>query len=658
MAGAFGDGSGGRPDVWICPLQRQEDAEENCSTFAYKWADGTISGAVTGLRKGDEDVVVRLEAVNSNDDYAADLEDDDEVDYSASGTSYEFTGVADGNYQVILEEVAGKWPADTVEVDEIMHDEDEDDDEYAPDNRTADDLDATDLRGVIKGIIANDANDSESLNGDEQRSGVVVNLHRASAPTRAGIRSAGAAVTDENGDAVTAETDQDGVYSFSGLTVDSRYFVKPQGTDLYTAVRNGNPDVANEKADDVVTQALVVASDTPLDDIEVGIPSWESHTSTATVPRSADFVLLYKNGEVEGEVMDPSVRAAHEHATVELHRCLESDAAAEEDGTFAADAVATGCVKFASGGKSEWPVDDDGDWLAEDLMEGVYEVRVDLPAGYQHVDMLGVVESGVSRQVVELAGGRASDETDMIFYIKDRNANAETAVASSEVKMGRTLITGDAAADGWVPFSTSAVSLKLTMANADSENATFVIVGTTNEFGADGTSWALAPGPNPLEVEVTAENGYDMADTNYAEDPRVHRDRDTRLAEIKVEWQGGSATLTRSQMLRIPGFTTDENRQTAAINYRPTTGASPTNPVVELGAITTGGGATTLMTVTVTPMSDEVDGDGNLVGITAITGTGITTATMPGTGTVISFTITDAGSDTRNARTYEFTLKG
>ena len=28
----------------------------------------------------------------------------------------------------------------------------------------------------------------------------------------------------------------------------------------------------------------------------------------------------------------------------------------------------------------------DGEWIAEDLMEGVYEVIVDLPAGYVHVD--------------------------------------------------------------------------------------------------------------------------------------------------------------------------------------------------------------------------------------------------------------------------------
>ena len=643
MAGAFGDGSGGRPDVWICPLQRQEDAEKNCSTFAYKWADGSISGAVTGLRKGDEEVVVRLEPVNSNDDYAADLEDDVEVDYSASGVSYEFTGVADGNYQVILEEVAGKWPADTVDVDEIMHDEDDDNDEFAPDNRTVKDLSATDLRGVIKGIIANDANDSESLNGDEQRSGVVVNLHAASAPIRrgpnAGRRSAGAAVTDENGDPVTDETDEDGVYSFSGLTVGSSYFVKPEGTDLYAVVRNGNTRVANEKAADVVTQGLVVASDDPLDDIEVGVPSWESHTSTATVPGSADFVLLYKNGEVEGTVMDPSVRAAHEHATVELHRCMESDAMFT-DGAVTTEA--TGCTKFASGGMSEWPVDDDGDWLAEDLMEGVYEVRVDLPAGYQHVDMAGSVENGVSGQVAELAGGRASGDTD-IFYIKDRNADAGTASYTSEVKMGTTPIPTTA---GWVPHSTSSVSLKLTTTDADSENATFVIAGTTNEFGADGTSWVLAPGDNDLVVAVTSEDGYTTADTGVNETDRVHLDRDTRLDGIRIEWQGNSASLTRSQLERISGFLTDEGRQTARINYRGD-GQAPTTAIVDLGEIEIDADGETI-TVEATSMS--VDDDGADVGVTITTDPG-----TPAVG-VVRVTILDA-ERSLNTRTYEFTIK-
>ena len=110
MKGAFGEGaSGARPDVWICPLARQdnEDPKENCSTFAYKWADGTISGAITNLRKGDEDVKVTLTPMQSNDDYADDLEDDDEVSFA--DPRYSFDGVADGTYEVTLVGVPGKW---------------------------------------------------------------------------------------------------------------------------------------------------------------------------------------------------------------------------------------------------------------------------------------------------------------------------------------------------------------------------------------------------------------------------------------------------------------------------------------------------------------------------------------------------------------------
>ena len=56
-------------------------------------------------------------------------------------------------------------------------------------------------------------------------------------------------------------------------------------------------------------------------DFEPAIPSWDYHTSTAAGVEDNNFVLLYKNGEVEGEVSDPSVRGAHKYSTVELHRC-------------------------------------------------------------------------------------------------------------------------------------------------------------------------------------------------------------------------------------------------------------------------------------------------------------------------------------------------
>ena len=111
IVGAFGEGaSGARPDVWICPLWRMdnEDPNDNCSTFAYKWADGTISGMISGLRKDDE-ATLTLTPVNSNDDYSGDLEDDVEVTSEGGATEYSFVGVADGRYMVTLEANAGSW---------------------------------------------------------------------------------------------------------------------------------------------------------------------------------------------------------------------------------------------------------------------------------------------------------------------------------------------------------------------------------------------------------------------------------------------------------------------------------------------------------------------------------------------------------------------
>ena len=67
-------------------------------------------------------------------------------------------------------------------------------------------------------------------------------------------------------------------------------------------------------------------------------------------------------------------------------------------------------------------------------MEGIWEVVVDLPAGYVHVNESGVAESDddldtddvdentyFTRQARELTGGRADAGT-MPFHIKDRNA--------------------------------------------------------------------------------------------------------------------------------------------------------------------------------------------------------------------------------------------
>ena len=188
IVGAYGDGSGARPDVWICPLQRQEDDDPNevCSTFAYKWATGTVSGSISGLREDDE-ATVTLTAVNSNDDYADDLADDIEVTGDGGSTSYSFTGVADGRYMVTLEANPGSWEEHEATGVSIMHDEDNDDDDYTGDVDSGNGLSATDLRGTIRGVVGNNSNGRAGLTGSESRAGVVVNLHAASAAIRSGI---------------------------------------------------------------------------------------------------------------------------------------------------------------------------------------------------------------------------------------------------------------------------------------------------------------------------------------------------------------------------------------------------------------------------------------------------------------------------------------
>ena len=156
MVGAFGDDSGARPDVWICPLWRldHEDPNDNCSTFAYKWATGTISGEISGLREDDE-AMVTLTPVNSNEDYEDDLADDME-DHRGCRAALPSTpsrvSRTAGTWSR-SKPTPGSWEEDESGVLSVMHDEDNDDEDYTGDS-AGDDLSATDLRGVIRGRIA------------------------------------------------------------------------------------------------------------------------------------------------------------------------------------------------------------------------------------------------------------------------------------------------------------------------------------------------------------------------------------------------------------------------------------------------------------------------------------------------------------------------
>ena len=675
IVGAFGDMSGARPDVWLCPLQRQEDDDPNmvCSTFAYKWATATVSGAIEGLREDDE-AMVTLIPVNSNEDYEDDLADDMEITAGEDGEAeYSFTGVADGRYTVMLEANDGSWEEDEAKGIEVMHDEENDDEDYTGQVSSGNDLSATDLRGVIRGRIANDVNRNGSLTSDESRSGVMVALYTAKKVGGRGTTKnnyvADKPVTDDDDDPVMAETDGDGVFMFEGLVVDDSYFVKPEGTDLYVAVRNGNPKIGRtaEKATDVVPHALVEAGLPPEEDTEPDIPTWDYHTSTADVG-AADFVLLYKNGEVEGKVSDPSVRAAHKRSVVELHLCKTSNQVLDDQDPPQVTTPATGCDDFADEDPVEATVDDKGNWEAEDLREGYYEVVVDLPAGYINVSETGTTtttDAGfTSQQFVELKGGRADASTDP-FHIKDRNAGAEAVLTSVQVN-GDPCNTGAAAtntenqcghaADGEISVEV-VVSDGATVRLSNSATNSRISTSTMRSLAVDtedGTEFTLAkPGTERFYVHVAAEDGYS---TNTAADAgfNVRRDADVRVKEVTILWSGDRIELDRDALNLDPDGETDPVTGTTTLRVTVDKGDNNGDiPITDLSvtamSMTTGFGVVSWGTVDVTasPIACSAAFDGLTVGDGTLTLPANTSTTKGSDG--VCFRIVDTDGDATDA---------
>ena len=483
---------------------------------------------------------------------------------------------------VTLEAKAGSWPEDESGTLSVMHDEDNDDEDYTGDSDSHA-LDATDLRGVIRGRIANDSNSRAGLTSDESRAGVMVALYTAKKVGGSGTTKNNyvpdEAVTDDDGDAVMRETDGDGVFMFEKLVVGDNYFVKPKETDLYISVRNGNPSIGStaEKATDVVPHALAAATLPPRAGTEPGIPTWDYHTSTATPNGDANFVLLYKDGEVEGKVLDPSVRAAHSRSVVELRQCKVSNQVIDETADPpTVTTPGTECDEY-TGVEVEADVDARGNWNAEDLMEGLYEVVVDLPAGYINVSETGTettTDAGFhSQQFVELMGGRADDDTET-FHIKDRNAEGESELAATDpVEVdGTACTTGTATnpADNQCGHSDDG-SFSVVVTAADngatirlSSSATDATPSGTGTYSqavshAKATTVTLpTAGTRRYWVHVASEDGYQTngsAGTSNASTTafNIRRDSDTRMNMLTISWGGDRIDLDRRDLGLEPG---------------------------------------------------------------------------------------------------------
>ncbi len=582
VVGAFGDMGGARPDVWLCPLTVQSDADatEDCSTFAYKWTDGKVSGDITGVRLAKTDKAkVKLIPVSSP--YADDLKMEKTVTgKGATATAFEFTGVADGEYKVMLVAEAGKWSEKETKEFEVEHDESKDEVDDGAANVVDRDIDATELRFEIRGVVANNYDGNDRLNRDEAISGVELTLYKAKKGTgtdKARYVKSGSAVG-------TTETDADGLYVFSDIGP-GEYIVEAAEGSNYEAVRARGSSLARGKgkATDVVNMAFgeakrpSTATPTPVPTA----PQWDAANSdfaSGNSPNSVSFALLYTNGRLSGNVLDKSTNRMHDEATIELRRCLTIEIEEDPDGDPATDdaTAAHRCDDYDdSFAASDIAVRSNGSWWADDLREGYYEAEVDPPGGYGSVDSTGVVPSPATngsgtgetywvRQTAELSSLRPRESTET-FYIAQLDGNNTVALSDLAIEIDDTTCTGTDVCET-ILYDVGSVDVEATVTGTSEgalieiwDNADPTATGAkklaTLEDGDDAEITVKA-GPNALYIRGVSESGF----TTTATEQRgvVHRNRDNRLNKLEFAWQGGSKTVTRADLVAMDDFLNDE----------------------------------------------------------------------------------------------------
>ena len=460
----------------------------------------------------------------------------------------------------------------------------------------------------------------------------------------------------------TVETDGDGLYVFSDIAPGNYIVVAAAGSN-YEAVRprGGSLELGKGgKETDVVNMAFgeaarpSTATPTPVPTA----PQWDAANSTFATgnsPNSVSFALLYTNGRLSGEVTDSSAARMHGEAVIDLRRCLTIDEDANDDGT--ADDPASICTTYDGWKALSVDVSSNGSWSVDDLREGYYEAEIDPPGGYQSVDNTGAVVATNGggngntywvRQTAELTSLRPRVETANTFYIAKLGANTGTTLSTLTVD-GTDCTTGSPCET--LTFDVGSADV---IATLDAASAGGVVELWDNTPGATGskklatlesgdkTAVSFPRGTTALQTRIFSEQGYQAP--AVATQGSVHRNYDTRLESILVEWEGGSHSVSRADLEAMDNFLTDEAAGTRDIGA--TTPTAPTrNPAIAI-ELPTGVDATEVLTLTCTAKSPTADATATpaVPGVT-VTCASVTLAASAGSGTA---TIADSSVNTRN----------
>ena len=368
--GAFGEMSGGGPEVKLCSLTTARRAKD-CATWAYQWETGSVSGSVAGAGGASVGLTAETEA----DDRGTKTS----TKAGAVGT-YSISDIQDGDYTLTTPNTADNsfGPKGGYELS-IYHDEAEDDEDEDTEyvgtafSMANANFTATKLRLSIKGYVANDNGDGRAR-GNESMSGVTVNL-LAIAKDGVSKDKKDTTFTTE----ATTETDGSGFYEFNDLTEGGKYYVEVADGDNYMGVKDLE-DGPNNKS------GVVSPDEYPaLNDGDDNLPSWDHMTNTAdnnrvTVSAKApstvsatleNFGLVFTDNNISGTVNNTS--GSNGGILVEGAMCPTYTAADPGDADNPDDDVAEVC-SWTQADVFRTTTDNTGGYEFDGLTEGYYAV--------------------------------------------------------------------------------------------------------------------------------------------------------------------------------------------------------------------------------------------------------------------------------------------
>ena len=539
--GAFGEMSGGGPEVKLCSLTTARRAKE-CATWAYQWTTGSVSGNIAGAGGAS----VSLTAETDNDDRGTKT--------SAAAVTrgnYSISNIQDGTYTLTTPNTADNsfGPKGGYELS-IYHDEAEDDEDEDTEyvgtafSMANANFTATKLRLSIKGYVANDNGDGRAR-GNESKSGVTVNL-LAIAKDGVSKDKKDTTFTTE----ATTETDGSGFYEFNDLTEGGKYYVEVAGGDDYMGVKDLE-DGPNNKS------GVVGPDEYPaLNDGDDNLPSWDHMTNTAdndrvTVSAKApstvsatleNFALVFTDNNISGTVNNTS--GSNGGILVEGAMCPTYTAADPGDADNPDDDVAEVC-SWTQADVFRTTTDNTGGYEFDGLTEGYYAVwftggglqaaNVDSDGdadddsetaspGSRITSVMGRNDysSRNSFTVYSARAGTADELTELA--ITGMTAAADTAVSLGEGQLPETQM--EDGVDEVSGFDSGVLTFAGRTANVTAKASTGASISITAHDVLDGTAGKVRgcsggceisfdptgadenPGETTITIRVVAANGY------------------------------------------------------------------------------------------------------------------------------------------------------